>query len=95
MIVAESLSKSFPVKGGPPVEAVRGIDLQVARGESFGFLGPERRREVLHHADDRLRVPADRAAGCRILGLDPEVDGVADPRPARVSSRSRTTWTRN
>ncbi|HKA13078.1 MAG TPA: ATP-binding cassette domain-containing protein [Candidatus Dormibacteraeota bacterium] len=38
-VVVENLRKSFPVKGGT-LEAVRGIDLRVARGEIFGFLGP-------------------------------------------------------
>ena len=38
-LVVEDLRKSFRVKGGT-VEAVRGIDLRVARGEIFGFLGP-------------------------------------------------------
>src|SRR5262245_18486926 len=40
-VVVENLRKSFPVKGGT-LEAVRGIDLRVARGEIFGFLGPNR-----------------------------------------------------
>jgi len=39
VLVVEDLRKSFRVKGGT-VEAVRGIDLRVARGEIFGFLGP-------------------------------------------------------
>jgi len=38
-VLVENLRKSFRVKGGT-VEAVRGIDLRVARGEIFGFLGP-------------------------------------------------------
>ena len=62
MIVARALQKVFPVKGGKDVAAVSGIDLTVARGESFGFLGPERRRQVVDHADDRLRVAAGPAA---------------------------------
>lgn len=35
------LKKTFPAKGrGQAVEAVRGVSLNIARGEIFGFLGP-------------------------------------------------------
>jgi lipooligosaccharide transport system ATP-binding protein len=75
MIVASALRKSFPVKSGPDVEAVRGIDLQVARGESFGFLGPNGAGK-----SSTMRMIAcvsPRTSGrLSILGLDPEVDGV-------------------
>ena len=36
------------VKRYDEVEAVRGIDLEVYSGETFGFLGPQRRRQVDH-----------------------------------------------
>jgi len=40
-IEVTGLSKRYRgARGQPDVEAVRGIDLQVARGEVFGFLGP-------------------------------------------------------
>ena len=39
MISAEGLTKTFKTKSGP-VEAVRGIDLVVGRGEIVGLLGP-------------------------------------------------------
>jgi ABC-2 type transport system ATP-binding protein len=38
-VEAEGLVKHYTGRGGT-VEAVRGVDLQVARGEVFGFLGP-------------------------------------------------------
>lgn len=76
MIVASGLRKSFPVKSGTDVEAVRGIDLQVARGESFGFLGPNGAGK-----SSTMRMIAcvsPRTSGqLSILGLDPELDGVA------------------
>jgi len=37
-ISVSGLTKTYP--GKPPVEAVRGIDLEVRRGECFGVLGP-------------------------------------------------------
>ncbi len=40
VIVTRGLRKSFSTRGGPPVEAVRDVDLEVRRGEVFGFLGP-------------------------------------------------------
>src|SRR5581483_3411425 len=39
MITTRDLRKTFRAKTGP-VEAVRGINLDVAKGEIFGFLGP-------------------------------------------------------
>jgi hypothetical protein len=40
------------VKSYGDIEAVRGIDLEVLTGETFGFLGPQRSREV----DDDLHA---------------------------------------
>ncbi|WP_347568405.1 ATP-binding cassette domain-containing protein [Streptomyces sp. 891-h] len=41
-VQARGLVKTYPHggSGGTPVEAVRGVDLEVADGETFGFLGP-------------------------------------------------------
>jgi len=39
VIITRDLRKSFRAKGGK-VEAVRGVSIDVARGEIFGFLGP-------------------------------------------------------
>ncbi len=75
MIVARGLRKSFPVKSGAEVEAVAGIDLEVARGESFGFLGPNGAGK-----SSTMRMIAcvsPRTGGdLSILGMDPELDGV-------------------
>lgn len=39
-VAAQGLVKTFHGKKGSVVEAVRGVDLQVEKGEVFGFLGP-------------------------------------------------------
>ncbi len=75
MISASGLGKSFPTKAGPTVEAVRGIDLRVPRGEAFGFLGPNGAGK-----SSTMRMIAcvsPRSSGdLQILGLDPARDGV-------------------
>jgi ABC-2 type transport system ATP-binding protein len=40
VLSARGLRKSFPAGRGAPVEAVRGVDMEVAAGEIVGFLGP-------------------------------------------------------
>jgi lipooligosaccharide transport system ATP-binding protein len=76
MISAIGLRKSFPVKGGEPVEAVRGIDLDVPRGEAFGFLGPNGAGKSTTMR--MIACVSPRTGGdLRILGLDPSSDGIA------------------
>ncbi|GGL84839.1 ABC transporter [Nakamurella endophytica] len=76
VITARGLRKSFEVKGGATVEAVRGIDLEVPAGQAFGFLGPNGAGK-----SSTMRMIAcvsPRTSGeLRILGRDPAVDGVA------------------
>lgn len=40
MIVTEHLTKTYPNRGGKPVEAVKDVNLTVERGEIFSLLGP-------------------------------------------------------
>lgn len=40
MVQARGLAKRFRTRRGPAVEAVRGVDIDVAAGEIVGFLGP-------------------------------------------------------
>jgi lipooligosaccharide transport system ATP-binding protein len=75
MIVARGLRKSF---GG--FEAVKGIDVEVRRGESFGFLGPNGAGKS---STMRMIAAVSPPSGgeLRVLGLDPAEDG------SRIRSR--------
>jgi lipooligosaccharide transport system ATP-binding protein len=76
MISARGLRKSFGDKSGVTVEAVRGIDLDVRRGEAFGFLGPNGAGKS---STMRMIAAVSPISGgeLRILGLDPATDGPA------------------
>jgi lipooligosaccharide transport system ATP-binding protein len=69
LIRASDLRKSFG-----ELEAVRGIDLDVRRGEAFGFLGPNGAGK-----SSTMRMVAavspPSSGQLRILGLDPVIDG--------------------
>src|SRR3712207_7818798 len=69
MIAARGLRKSFG-----SFEAVRGIDVEVRRGEAFGFLGPNGAGK-----SSTMRMVAavspPSAGDLRVLGLDPAVHG--------------------
>ena len=71
MISARGLRKSFG-----DFEAVRGIDVDVRRGEAFGFLGPNGAGK-----SSTMRMVAAvspvTAGELRILGMDPATDGPA------------------
>ncbi len=64
------------VKDYGRVHAVRGIDLEVRRGEVYGFLGPNGagKTTTIRCILDLLRPTAGRI---EVLGLDPRTDGVA------------------
>lgn len=69
MISARGLRKGFG-----EVEAVRGIDVEVHRGEAFGFLGPNGAGKS---STMRMVAAVSPVSGgeLRILGLDPATDG--------------------
>lgn len=74
MIEASGLRKSFTSRSGATVEAVRGIDVTVRKGEAFGFLGPNGAGKS---STMRMAAAVSPVSGgsLRILGMDPAVDG--------------------
>ena len=58
-----------------PVQALRGVDLTVSRGEIFGFLGPNGagKTTTIRCLLDLIRPDA---GDIRVLGIDPQVDPV-------------------
>jgi len=77
LVHARGLRKAYPVRGGAAgevFEAVRGIDLDVQRGETFGFLGPNGAGK-----SSTMRmvaaVSAPTGGELTILGLDPRTHG--------------------
>ncbi|MFC7496290.1 MULTISPECIES: ABC transporter ATP-binding protein [unclassified Nocardioides] len=69
MILASGLRKSFG-----SFEAVRGIDVDVRRGEAFGFLGPNGAGKSSTMRMVAAVSPVS-AGSLRILGMDPATDG--------------------
>jgi lipooligosaccharide transport system ATP-binding protein len=74
MIAAIGLQKSFVSRSGATVEAVKGIDVVVQKGEAFGFLGPNGAGKS---STMRMVAAVSPTSGgeLRILGMDPAVDG--------------------
>jgi lipooligosaccharide transport system ATP-binding protein len=76
MIRAVDLRKSFGGRSGDRVEAVRGIDVDVRRGEAFGFLGPNGAGKSSTMRMIAAVSPVT-SGSLRILGMDPATDGPA------------------
>jgi lipooligosaccharide transport system ATP-binding protein len=76
MIRARDLRKSFTARSGEVVEAVKGIDIDVRRGEAFGFLGPNGAGKS---STMRMIAAVSPVTGgeLRILGMDPAEHGPA------------------
>ena len=71
VLVCEGLTKSYG-----KVRALRGVDLQVQRGEIFGFLGPNGagKTTTIRCLLDMIRPDGGKAL---VLGLNPQVDPIA------------------
>jgi ABC-2 type transport system ATP-binding protein len=71
VLMAQGLYKSYG-----PVQALRGVDLEVQRGEILGFLGPNGagKTTTIRCLLDLIRPDA---GTLRVLGLDPQADPVA------------------
>ena len=65
-IEARGLERTF----SGDVRAVAGVDLEVAEGEIYAFLGPERRRQDDHRPDAHHAASAHRRAAPRVAGFD-------------------------
>src|SRR5438270_1733649 len=70
-VLTRGLSKSYG-----DVQALRGVDLEVRRGEIFGFLGPNGsgKTTTIRCLLDLIRPTGGFA---RVLGLDPQAEPVA------------------
>jgi len=71
VLVTQGLRKSYG-----RVQALRGVDLEVRRGEIFGFLGPNGagKTTTIRCLLDLIRPDGGTA---RVLGIDPQADPVA------------------
>ena len=74
MIRATGLRKKYGAKSSSTVEAVRGIDVEVQQGESFGFLGPNGAGKS---STMRMIAAVSPASGgeLEVLGMDPATEG--------------------
>src|SRR5437763_120630 len=70
-VMAHGLTKAYG-----PVQALRGVDLEVRRGEIFGFLGPNGsgKTTTIRCLLDLIRPSS---GFVRVLGLDPQAEPVA------------------
>ena len=94
VIDARELRKRFPGGRGQPIEAVRGVSLQVARGEIFGFLGPNGAGKTTTLRMLTTLLPID-GGSATVAGLDVPAPARAGPRRASATSASwagPTSW---
>jgi ABC-2 type transport system ATP-binding protein len=80
VIEARELRKSFPGRRDQAIEAVRGVSLQVARGEIVGFLGPNGAGKTTTLRMLTTLLPID-GGSAEVAGLD------VRRQPGRVRAR--------
>jgi ABC-2 type transport system ATP-binding protein len=80
VITVRDLRKSFSGRRGKQVEAVRGVNIDVARGEIFGFLGPNGAGKTTTLRMLTTLLPIDSGSAV-VAGLDVARE------PARVRAR--------
>ena len=69
-ICINTVTKTFPQAGKPPVQALDGVSLEVESGEIFGLIGPDGAgKTTLFRILATLLVPD--AGQVRVLGFDP------------------------
>ena len=69
------------------VQALRGVDLDVKKGENGGFSGAKRRRQDHDHPLPAGSDPAPKWLRCGVLGFDPQKDPVLRAQASGLSSR--------
>jgi ABC-2 type transport system ATP-binding protein len=70
LIEVRGLTRSFKVRGRPPVEAVKGLDLTIEAGEMVGYIGPNGAgKSTTIKMLTGILVPT--AGTVRVAGVDP------------------------
>src|SRR3954467_6114240 len=90
LIEVTDLSRSFKVRGRPPVEAVRNLSLTIEAGEMVGYIGPNGAgKSTTIKMLTGILVPT--GGHVRVDGLEPRKDRIELARRIGVVFGQRTT----